>query len=551
VAWLALATPVSPIACGAAAAQTTHVSRIEAAQVRAAGRDRAQPDRAARRVPPRLVDAQQKATHNSYARDEGLFDQLAYHRVRALELDIHAGKWTWPDVAGDWYVYHENGPGLNGTSCNRLSDCLADIAAFHAAVPDHAVITVFLDLKDDFAGPGHRPEDLDARLVAAFGERAIVRPGDLARRCPGATGVRDALGRDCAWPTLDELRGKLLFALTGGSVCEAGGLRDYATGAEPPGGRVAFVAPGLSSACPLEAVRAAAPDTAIVNLSYDELPRLAAARDAGLLSRVYYGGLTGGLDDEAAWNEAAAAGASYLATDEVNVERTPWASTDLGRGSPFLGADGEDPALGARARLIGVRVRPGGSRSGAFDFAYEHAGAGDTDWSAFVGVPSSHVEPLARACLMARSSLEPDAPIAAVCRPADGHAARLELRLTPGGPTSQVEATLAPPCPVRADNAPFVRLALTGPTGAPTAHAYASADGSAWTLVGEARFDHALMLQGLAATADRSDDPVRFAFGDVRSSGHDGALERCDALPERAHIGDGPAGEVFDGTRPP
>ena len=30
----------------------------------------------------------QKASHNSYARDESLFDQLVFHRVRSLALDI-------------------------------------------------------------------------------------------------------------------------------------------------------------------------------------------------------------------------------------------------------------------------------------------------------------------------------------------------------------------------------------------------------------------------------------------------------------------------------
>ena len=54
----------------------------------------------------RYHEIRAKSAHNAYERDEGLFDQLAYHRVRSLELDIHTDKVGWPSQKDDWYVYH-------------------------------------------------------------------------------------------------------------------------------------------------------------------------------------------------------------------------------------------------------------------------------------------------------------------------------------------------------------------------------------------------------------------------------------------------------------
>src|SRR5690349_15338941 len=50
---------------------------------------------------PRLDEVRAKSSHNSYERDEALFDQLVYHRVRSIELDIHVAKGpAWPAVPG-------------------------------------------------------------------------------------------------------------------------------------------------------------------------------------------------------------------------------------------------------------------------------------------------------------------------------------------------------------------------------------------------------------------------------------------------------------------
>ena len=70
----------------------------------------------------------QKASHNSYARDESLFDQLVFHRVRSLELDIWQSQ--------HWKVGH-NGSGEASSKCSPLAQCLAMLAAFRRVTPQH------------------------------------------------------------------------------------------------------------------------------------------------------------------------------------------------------------------------------------------------------------------------------------------------------------------------------------------------------------------------------------------------------------------------------
>src|SRR5690606_33492157 len=127
--------------------------------------------------------AVQKSIHNAYSRYEPLLDQLLYHRVRSLELDIHRRREGVLAPPGEWFVFHADKPLMRRTSCARLSDCLGQLAAFHAAVPRHAPITLFIDLKDELTG-GHQAEDLDAAIARGLGRENIVTPADLIAACP-------------------------------------------------------------------------------------------------------------------------------------------------------------------------------------------------------------------------------------------------------------------------------------------------------------------------------------------------------------------------------
>jgi hypothetical protein len=376
-----------------------------------------------------------KATHNAYDRDEPLFDQLVYHRIRSLELDVHTSRSGTDAPASDWFVYHADVPFMRDSSCSMLSDCLGQIAAFHAAVPRHEVVTLFVDLKDDFK-PGHSVAELDAALEKALGPDALVRPKDLLAACPGASSLRAAVHGSCAFPKLGALRGKIVVAATGGLLCDrTSTIAQYAGGDATP--RLGFVAPELSADCPIERYDER-PDVVFLNMALRERSRLSSVRARGLVARVYGGGLEGGLDTAAEFSAANAAGAQLLATDKVNADADAWSTTTSRRGWPFrcAGCDADVEA----ADLIAVRAQTGdlGSDEDSAYFAYE-ASSGESTWTTFLSVPSSNVEPLAKGCLMARASEAADAAAVAVCRPLDQDPPRVLVRRTTGAIASWVE----------------------------------------------------------------------------------------------------------------
>jgi hypothetical protein len=269
----------------------------------------------------RYDQVQQKSVHNAYQREESLGEQLRRHDVRSLELDLHRGRLGAPSIAGDWYVYHF---GLldEATSCERLSDCLGAIAAFHTEQPEHDVLTVFLDLKDplDEAAHGHGAEDLDERIGAHFASSALLRPGDVADRCGSARSAREGVA-GCGWPRLDELAGRIVFVLTGGDGCSRGDVLDgYVGGGRTARERAAFIAPTLGPGCTLDGY-ARTGHVVFVNLDAGQMHLARDARDRGLLARIWT------LEDADDWQRALSAGVNFLATDHVDKDLHPWAST--------------------------------------------------------------------------------------------------------------------------------------------------------------------------------------------------------------------------------
>lgn len=266
---------------------------------------------------------QQKSVHNAYNQRESLQEQLGLHRFRSVEIDIHQGKRGHPSLPGEWYVYHVDFPGFDGTSCPTLGACLGQIDAWHLANPGHEVLTVFLDVKDAPRAPGHDPAALDARVEGALAPGALFRPADLLARCPGATSLRQAVGGACGWPSLGELQGKIAVVITGGDVCSGSSAVLAYVGGDA-GGRAAFVAPDVSASCPFELHAQRAPYAVVFNLDLGSLVAAPKIAREGLISRVYQGGFAGGLDDPDSWAEARANGAQFLATDRVDEARFPW-----------------------------------------------------------------------------------------------------------------------------------------------------------------------------------------------------------------------------------
>ncbi len=462
------------------------------------------------------ADVQQKSSHNSYERHEAIVDQLMYHRVRSIEFDLHVGKFRAPDLDDDWYVYHKDVV-EDHTSCRTLVDCLASVNAFTDAVPNHEVITVWLDLKDDWDDT-HRVEALDALLSEAFGDRLVV-PDDLRDACPAASSLSAAVA-DCGWPRLSTLRGKVIVALTGGDTASPDSvlsqyLRD---------GDVGFVAPSVGDAaelpdvhdeaafvnvglCSNKTATALGKDCDIDDAAVDAIAAAASER----IVRVW------GVDAEDGWDRAARAGAHHLGTDFVNYERRPWAVTHNAKGWPFA-CDSGCTSPSEDGAVFAIEVDSGDlwERDDSFAFATLSATL-PTEWEAMVSSQNADVEDYAKSCLMARTSLSADAAYFAVCRPADVRRVQIQVREDDGDQTERVQLEDPGAYEVADEGVAWLRLVVDN--GGHCASGYAAVRRGEWEHIGSQCFDAPLTEQGLAASSHDADSPVRLLFAAPRLNG--------------------------------
>src|SRR5436853_7034398 len=98
----------------------------------------------------------QKSSHNAFGQNEGLYDQMLYWRIRSLEIDLHVTSANNNSIQqpGDWYVFHAFGdpPGeieqSFESSVRRLSNVMEIFRGIDRILPEHEVITVYLDMHD-------------------------------------------------------------------------------------------------------------------------------------------------------------------------------------------------------------------------------------------------------------------------------------------------------------------------------------------------------------------------------------------------------------------
>lgn len=187
-----------------------------------------------------LEHVQVKGTHNSYhvepmlpldASHEytmpPLDEQLELHGVRAFELDLHRN--------GDFLlVYHIQFIDPLST-CNQLSACLTTIAAWSDAHPLHTPIMVWFEIKDSTGG---EPIDdlllVEQTILDAMPLDKLITP-DLVRGDHAS--LRDALDSE-GWPTLGEVRGKIMFMILNG---DHPSVADYTYASTSLDGRLMFV----------------------------------------------------------------------------------------------------------------------------------------------------------------------------------------------------------------------------------------------------------------------------------------------------------------------
>jgi hypothetical protein len=165
-----------------------------------------------------LEHIQVKGTHNSYHIEPMLpldasheythppLDvQLEEFGVRAFELDLHK-------AAGILQVYHLAVVDSQ-TTCNTLSLCLETIEGWSDQHPGHVPIMVWFEIKDNVGGD---PIDdlllVDQTILDVFEPSRVLTPdfvqGDHAT-------LREAIEAE-GWPTLGEVRGKIMFMILNG-----------------------------------------------------------------------------------------------------------------------------------------------------------------------------------------------------------------------------------------------------------------------------------------------------------------------------------------------
>ncbi len=454
----------------------------------------------------RYNQVRQKSSHNSYLRTEGYLDQALYWRVRSLEIDIHHSNAHshWPALTSDWYVYHK--ATQDETSVNKLSDALDVLSAFQLAVPEHEVLTILVDFKDGFTTVGnHTPEAFDQLLVSKLGRGAIWGAPDLIGDSANLQAAITAKG----WPTLDSLRGKLIFIATTGNLSSSDShLNQYVDNGRTANQRLAFVAPEIQSSSEIGKFNYAV----VFNLDADHTALAADVFAKGFISRAY------GLESKQAWCNGWKSSANHLGTDKVNTGKDAWARTDVpATGYPFsaIGSAATD-ALVESGALFAIDVNSGDlwEKSDSCYFHYDdRAAAPQGTWVAFVGNPGSHIDGWIKAGIMARASTAANAAYVAVLR-TGANGLCVQFRGAVDQDTKAIKAVIPKGGNGRAlvdKNTPiWIRLEVA--TGGKSATGYYAIDGKTWHEIGSGSVDAPLKLQGWVASS-HGGDAVKWLFG--------------------------------------
>lgn len=171
-------------------------------------------------------------THNSYR--WSLIHQLDYG-IRGFELDIH-DSWTLFErikrfltrlkifrgkgsfKVGHWTPGHEvNHKATGNPRGNNLKDWLEIINNWSKRKPNHAPITIFLDIKKDLQDRNNRPHKKYGLI--RFNEQISnalelkKKPSRWKRLYTKKEYLQQFGGSGSSWPTIGELRGKIIIVL--------------------------------------------------------------------------------------------------------------------------------------------------------------------------------------------------------------------------------------------------------------------------------------------------------------------------------------------------
>ncbi len=485
---------------------------------------------------PLYNQVRQKSSHNSYERIESIGDQIVYHRVHSLEIDIHMS-----GAAGDFQVFHDSDTTNN--RCRTLSGCLRNITAEHDLNPNHEVITIFIDLKEAFT-TGHDRATLDNELGIWLGSLA-KSPSELLADCPGATTLQGSVKGTCRWPSLAETKGRFFVVLTGNIDQYA----NTAAAATDPA-RMAFVAGNW-------ATQSTQSFRIFFNHDGVDAAQSLAINSAGFVGRCY------NLATSTDFANAKANAVHHLATDKVNYHQDSWSETHNTNLWPFECITGTCPTA-AESRPNGISLLVNSedidnNTDSGFFFREIGPSTGNIDtsgnwtyWQSNISQSESHVGgQMTKGCLMARASrTSTTAPYFAVCVTGDDNQPRIQWRTGTGtgwGTTSYTTEQLG----VNSEGMTFFRLRCKSTaTTNTTCEGYVSPNNSNWYLIGSAKtFTTQLKNQGIAASSHGTGAQRKFYFEGLKKQLPGAAWEVLTAasLGYSNSIGTVYSASLFDG----
>jgi hypothetical protein len=215
----------------------------------------------------RLNEATEVACHNCY--DPDLLKRFADAPTRSgsAEIDLFDRWGFWRGGHdGAWYVRHSGwGNRSNCAAKPGRGDLLACLRTVRGWLADSTApgMMVFLDKKQDW-DDGHRsPHALDSLIASVVPRTRIYTP----RKLQGAFASPRAAASAGEWPRVRELRGRVIFVITGPNRR----LHEYAAAAGADA--LAFVAPSVTSvkevdAAPKSFDAASAPSVAFYNFRF-------------------------------------------------------------------------------------------------------------------------------------------------------------------------------------------------------------------------------------------------------------------------------------------
>lgn len=197
------------------------------------------PGHARAEASPKFSETTSIGMHNAYEKSTyTYFAQALDSGASLIEIDVYTDPLT-----RRWRVSHSNPLG-NNNNCEAaktpeelysksrnqdLGGCLDNIAAWHRLNPDHRPIIFKVEMKNGFNNTiGMGPDEFDTLVRQKLGDM-VYKPADLLG---GKYPTLDAAAKAGAWPSRDELTGKVLFELIPGTLEQANPFDHYWTDEE-------------------------------------------------------------------------------------------------------------------------------------------------------------------------------------------------------------------------------------------------------------------------------------------------------------------------------